>query len=276
MALCLAALASVSGEGASPSYLLRNAWLDGTRMSVLSDPYRQGFRAYTLKSIHLGSPLQGTAEGMDFTLHLLEGTWSWQAGDPPPDMGCMSTPNFCSGPGTWSHPSPGPIPGGSPPPPVIAVRPLNRQLKLSGKIYGADGILPVGDFQPDTVDLGIDLFRSATGDTAVFSEAHTALAGNPVIVAKGRFTLYLGSSAPGQDLEGVLSAQENLFVEFRIGEDILRPRIPVTGGMLAGAPTILSGASDPTAVEPPGTYYRNTAAGSTWIRMTTSWVRIAQ
>ena len=150
---------------------------------------------------------------------------------------------------------------------------------LSGKLYGADRHSPVGAERPDTVGMRISLFRTNSGDSAVYSEAHTFLGGNPVIVHEGRFNLYLGSDTTGRDIGTVLASHDDLFAQFQVGDDVLEPRIPVTGGMSAGIPTVLGGAADPAAASldfaPPGTYYRNTSDGSTWIRMTSSWVRIA-
>lgn len=276
LALCLAALASASGEGASESYLLRNAWLDGTRMASGPAPIGMGpFPLYHLKSVYLGSPIQGAAMNGSHSLHVLAGTWTWQPGDPPPTNDCMFTPNFCSGPGVWNHPSPRPLPGGSPPAPVTSVRSLTRQLRLSGRLYGPGGNLPVGAEEPVQADVQVGLYRTAVGDTAVYEEAHTAQAGNSVLVDGGRFTLYLGSAPGSGDLEQALAGNDNLFAQFHVDGQILQPRLPITGGLFSGTPTVLEGAADPTAEEPRGAYYRNTAAGSTWIRMTSSWVRIA-
>lgn len=277
LALGLATLAPAFEAGVSATYLLRNARLDGTRMSVPTDHRSVFLLAYTLKGIHLGSPIQGTAAGAAFSLHLLAGAWIRQPEDPLPEMGCLYTPSFCSGPGTWDRPPTGTLPVAAPPPP--AGRPFSRRLMLSGRLYGADRHSPVGGERPDTVDMRISLFRTNTGDSAVYSEAHSVPGGDPVIVHEGRFILYLGSDTAGRDIGTVLAAHDDLFAQFQVGEEVLEPRIPVTGGMSSGIPAVLGGAADPAAASmdfvPPGTYYRNTSDGSTWIRMTSSWVRIA-
>jgi hypothetical protein len=271
--LGLATQSHPAGDGVSATYLLRNARLDGTRMSVPADPHPELFRTYTLKGIHLGSPIQGSAAGADFSLHLLAGAWIWRPGDPPPDMGCLYTPQFCGGPGTWDRPPSGSTP--VPAPPAPAGRAASRRLEISGKLYNAAGGEPVGGDGPVMADLRFSLFRTSSGGTAVYSEEHTSPGGNPVRVDEGRFSLHLGADPAGQDIGAILSAHDDLFAQFQVGDDVLQPRIPVTGGLLSGVPTVLGGAADPTAFEPPGTYYRNSSDGSTWIRMTSSWVRIA-
>jgi hypothetical protein len=100
-----------------------------------------------------------------------------------------------------------------------------------------------------------------------------------VSVDKGRFSLTLGADSTGA-LESVVSANPALYAQFvmQLGSgpaEVLVPRLPMTQSMLSGLPSVLQGAADPTATAPRGTYFRNTASGSTWIRMTSNWVLIA-
>jgi hypothetical protein len=276
LSLVLAALAPAFGESASQTYLLRNSRMDGTRMS--SGPVAYRFlpqSAYTLKSISLGAPLQGTAASPGFSLHLLSGTWIRQPGDPLPDMGCiLYTPKFCpGGPGTWDSP---PV---NPPPPDPAPEP-DGLFKVSGKLYGADRSLPLGSNGPDTVDVRIEFYATTVGGIAVHAENHTVQSGDPVLVDKGRFSLTLGADGAAEALDSVVAANPELHVQFVIGfeaaqPEVLQPRIPLTHSLFSGTPSVLQGASDPVTAAPRGSYYRNTSAGSTWVRMTSSWVRIA-
>ena len=168
--------------------------------------------------------------------------------------------------------------------PGTPAAPTCRQLSISGTLTDASGNA-LGSGTPVVVDATVRLFATATSGTEVYSETFWSAQGKGVTVDKGLFVVRLGTGTTGYNLQSVLSANADLYVEITIEgatPDVLLPRTPLTAAAYslvtppaaAVAPVTLHGSSDPnsTSVEGAiGAYYVDDASHLTWVRVTTGW-----
>jgi hypothetical protein len=159
-------------------------------------------------------------------------------------------------------------------------RPTRHLVSLTGELFDASNLSPMGYDHVAGADVIVSLYTQAEGGTAVYTEEFLRAEGRGVAVDRGLFTVRLGQGRTGQNLSETVAAHADLYAELAIQvEDLLRetllPRTPITSPLLAGTPRILQGTADPVASEPVGTYYENTATGTTWLRMPAAWIRIA-
>lgn len=155
-------------------------------------------------------------------------------------------------------------------------RPARHLVSLTGELFDAGNLSPMGYDFPTVAEVIVRLFASAEGGTAVYTEEFLGAEGRSVSVDRGLFTVRLGQGKTSQVLSEVVARHGDLYAELTVQvaglmRETLQPRTPITSPLLSGTPRILTG----TASEPVGTYYENTADASTWLRMPAAWVRIA-
>lgn len=163
----------------------------------------------------------------------------------------------------------------------VSQRPTRHLVSLTGELFASDNLSPIGYTHTAAADVIVKLYPQQAGGTAIYTEEFLRAEGRTVVVDRGLFTVRLGQGRSAQVLSEVVSRHSNLYAELTVEveglpREILQPRLPVSSPLLAGTPRILQGTVDPAAAfEPVGTYYENTANGSTWLRMPAAWVRIA-
>jgi PKD repeat protein len=165
--------------------------------------------------------------------------------------------------------------------------PYNRMLSITGTLYDENGD-PVGYPDPIDIDATIRLTTEENGGDTVYTESFYEGNGEAVTVDNGLFVARLGSGTSTDNLQTVLSAYENLFVEITVEEqvtpDVLLPRTPLTAGAftLTGPPALselnlntIHGSGDPNdaGIEGRiGMYYIDDETGMTWLRVNSKWI----
>lgn len=165
--------------------------------------------------------------------------------------------------------------------------PYNRMLSITGTLYDDNGD-PVGYPDPVDIDATIRLTTEENGGDTVYTESFYEDNGEAVTVDNGLFVARLGSGTSANDLQAVLSAYENLFVEITVEEletpDVLLPRTPLTAGAftLTGPPVVselnlntIHGSGDPNDADIQGRvgiYYIDNETGMTWLRINSKWI----
>lgn len=163
---------------------------------------------------------------------------------------------------------------------VVTVTPNNKKIAISGELVDAAGN-PLGYPTPIDVDVVVRLMGSAVGGTTLYTEDFRASAGKAVRVVSGLFVARLGEGATTGNLQQVVAANANLWVEITIDDgtpDVLSPRTPLTASAyaLGGTPAAagLSGAGDPNAAGTQaavGATYVNTKDNTTWFKLDSGW-----
>jgi len=173
---------------------------------------------------------------------------------------------------------------------VVFVATNSRKLAVSGELVDASGN-PLGYPTPVTVDAIVNLYNDSTAGTSLYTEAFRANVAKGIRVSNGLFVARLGEGTTTQNLQQVISANANLWVEVTIDDgtpDILRPRTPLTAApySLGGtpppalAPSIapsLSGNGDPNSLAIDGQIgatYVNSVDNSTWFKLKSAWKRL--
>lgn len=158
----------------------------------------------------------------------------------------------------------------------------NKKISISGELVDAAGN-PLGYPTPIDVDVVVRLLNDAVGGTALYTEEFRAAAGKAVRVVSGLFVARLGEGATTGNLQQIVAANANLWVEITIDDgtpDVLTPRTPLTasayalGGTPAAAAAGLSGAGNPNAAgiqAAVGATYVNTSDNTTWFKLETGW-----
>ncbi len=162
--------------------------------------------------------------------------------------------------------------------------PYSQMLSITGTLYDEYGN-PVGYPDPVDVDASIRLVTEETAGDTMYTETFYAGNGKAVEVDNGLFVARLGSGTTVNNLQAVLAAYENLFVEITVENgtpDVLLPRTPLTSGgyTLTGPPTAtlqlntIHGSGDPNALNVPGRvgmYYIDDETGATYLKLNTGW-----
>jgi hypothetical protein len=169
---------------------------------------------------------------------------------------------------------------------VISVTPNARKIAVSGELVDAAGN-PLGYPAPVTVDAIVKLYTDPVAGTNLYTEDFRAAAGKGVRVSNGLFVARMGEGVSSQNLQQVLTANPNLWVEITIDDgspDILSPRTPLTASpySLGGTPApavaaALSGNGDPNLLGVTGDVgatYVNGEDNSTWFKMKSTWKRL--
>jgi hypothetical protein len=169
---------------------------------------------------------------------------------------------------------------------VVVTTTNSRKLAVSGELVDAAGN-PLGFPSPVTVDAIVRLYNDSVAGTALYTEDFRAAAGKGVRVTNGLFVARLGEGVSAQNLQQIVAANANLWVEVTIDDgtpDILRPRTPLTASpySLGGtpAPTLaaaLLGDGDPNVLGvtgPVGATYVNSDDNSTWFKLKSTWKRL--
>jgi hypothetical protein len=161
----------------------------------------------------------------------------------------------------------------------------SRKLAISGELVDDFGN-PVGYPDPEDIDVSIRLTDDAAAGNVVYTEVFLRENGQAVTVNDGLFVARLGEGATTDDLQQVITANPQLWVEITIEDespDVLLPRTPLTasayslGGTPAyapAAPQVLYGSVDPEALGGEyaiGTWYVNGKEGTTWLRIHEKW-----
>jgi hypothetical protein len=165
---------------------------------------------------------------------------------------------------------------------VVTITPNNKKIAISGELMDAAGN-PLGYPTPIDVDVVVRLMNVATGGSALYTEEFRASAGKAVRVVSGLFVARLGEGATTGNLQQVVAANANLWVEITIDDgtpDVLTPRTPLTssayalGGTPAAAAAGLSGAGNPNTAgiqAAVGATYVNTLDNTTWFKLDAGW-----
>lgn len=168
---------------------------------------------------------------------------------------------------------------------VVAATANTRDwMTLSGELFDAAGN-PVGPAPgaPVATDMEVRLYKTLTGDTAVYAETFFAANGKAVPVADGYFAVRLGQGTTAGNLASTIANHNSLYAEIRVGtagsQDVLAPRTPLTAAPFAIAPSAAKrGTGEPNAGGVQGTlgaYYIDNATNATWIKTNTVWVKIS-
>lgn len=105
--------------------------------------------------------------------------------------------------------------------------PNSSKLSLSSRLLNADGT-PVGNDLPELRDITARLFDQELGGDLLFTETFLQSNGQGTIVDRGYFAVRLGEGTTADDLQSVLSANNNLWVELTVGDITFPQRIPLT------------------------------------------------
>ena len=164
----------------------------------------------------------------------------------------------------------------------------NKKLAITGELADASGN-KIGFPNPEIVDVSISLWTSLLGGTSVYSESFLAANGQGVSVEDGFFVARLGEGVTLANLQQVIAANPQLWVEITVespNRDVLEPRTPLTASAyaLGGVPTltpssgnILRGTGEPNSIKVNamiGSYYVNDADHSTWVKISNGWSRL--
>jgi|GEM_PF-1857043 len=105
-----------------------------------------------------------------------------------------------------------------------ASTPNSEKLAITGKLFGTNGAA-----LNDTVDVTVSLYDTATNGTVRYAETFFAANSKSVSVEHGYFVVRLGEGTiiTGVNLQTILSTYGNLWVEIKIGSDVM-PRTPLT------------------------------------------------
>jgi hypothetical protein len=151
-------------------------------------------------------------------------------------------------------------------------------ISVSGELTAADGT-PLGTGTPVNKDITVKVFNAATGGNLVHTESFLTTDGKAVPVKNGRFLLRLGMGASATEIQDVVSAYSDLYVEFVVGTgsgaETLAPRIPLTSPAMVGAARVYRGMGAPTSPAQAGTLYQNLTDDAIWMRVAHNWVKIS-
>jgi hypothetical protein len=166
---------------------------------------------------------------------------------------------------------------------VIYITPNNKKIAVSGELVDAAG-LPLGYPNPVNVNAIVRLMNDSVAGAALYTEEFQASAGKAVRVANGLFVARLGEGTATGNLQQVVTANANLWVEITIDDgtlDVLRPRTPLTAGAyaLGGIPAAttvqgIQGSGNPNTLgvqAEVGSTYVNSLDNTTWFRLNSSW-----
>jgi hypothetical protein len=164
--------------------------------------------------------------------------------------------------------------------------PFNKQLAISGTLSDAAGN-PLGNPDPELVDATARLYSTPSSGIALYTETFHAVNGKAVTVDNGLFVIRLGSGTTADNLQAIVSANDNLYVEITIDAetpDVLMPRTPLTASAysITGPAQTLSariarGNGNPNLLGLEGTigsYYVDNETQSTWLKADAEWKRI--
>jgi len=167
------------------------------------------------------------------------------------------------------------------------ITPYNRMLSITGTLYDEYGT-PIGYPDPMPVNASIRLITDKRAGDTVYTETFYEENNQAVVVANGLFVARLGSGTSVNNLQSVLSAYQNLFVEISVENgtpDVLLPRTPLTAGPYAlTAPSqtefnlnTIHGSGNPNDKKIQGRmgmYYIDDENGTTWLRIQAKWVML--
>jgi hypothetical protein len=169
---------------------------------------------------------------------------------------------------------------------VVVVATNSRKLAVSGELVDASGN-PVGYPTPVTLDAVVRLYDHASAGTPRYTEEFREAEGKGILVSNGLFVARLGEGTSSQNLQQVVAAHADLWVEITVDDgspDVLQPRTPLTASAYSlgvtptpsAAPSI-SGSGDPNAsgvAGAVGALYVDNDDGSTWFKLNSGWKRL--
>lgn len=96
----------------------------------------------------------------------------------------------------------------------------NSQIILSGRLNDFNGV-GVGMNRPDTLDVSVMLYDDSLAGSIRYTENFIKENNQAVVVNGGQMNIVLGTGASSENLRGVISENENLWVEIIIDGDTL-------------------------------------------------------
>lgn len=166
---------------------------------------------------------------------------------------------------------------------LTVLRPTREMMTFTGDLTDQFG-KAVGQEGGGSIDMVIELYRTALGGSPVYQEVFLVEEGRGVPVSEGRFLARLGTGRVVQGgLTEALQAGGSLHVQFRLGNaensETLEPRVPLTSMPYAFTATSsqLRGSGSPIALgldAPVGSQYVDQLTSTTWIRSFKTWVKV--